>query len=105
MMLQRLVTGATGVTQARYRRRPTRDSEALARACAVYTHNATVRPAYEFHRGFCTLVLFIDSVDNVWWSGKAVRVELNQHRPWFVPIFTTSRMLASGSDPTSNKWS
>ena len=39
MMLQRLATGATGVKQARYRRRPTRGSEALARACAVYTHN------------------------------------------------------------------
>ena len=63
MMLQRLATGATGVKQARYRRRPT---EALARACAVYTHNASVmyvllnvRPAYEFRRGFCTSVLFI----------------------------------------------
>ena len=37
MMLQRLATGATGVKQARYRRRPTRGSEALVRACAVYT--------------------------------------------------------------------
>ena len=37
MMLQRLATGATGVKQARYRRKPTRGSEALARACAVYT--------------------------------------------------------------------
>ena len=36
MMLQRLATGATGVKQARYRRRPTRGSEALVRACAVY---------------------------------------------------------------------
>ena len=43
MMLQRLATGATGVEQARYRRRSTRGSEALARACAVYTHNAYVR--------------------------------------------------------------
>ena len=34
MMLQRLATGATGVKQAIYRRRR---SEALARACAVYT--------------------------------------------------------------------
>ena len=42
MLLQRLATGATGVKQARYRRRPTRGSEALARACAVYTHNASV---------------------------------------------------------------
>ena len=37
MMLQRLATGATSVKQARYRRRPTRGSVALARACAVYT--------------------------------------------------------------------
>ena len=37
MMLQRLATGATGVKQARYRRRPTRGSEALVCACAVYT--------------------------------------------------------------------
>ena len=49
MMLQRLATGATGVKQARYRRRPTRGSEALVRACAVYTQ--------QFRRGFCTLVL------------------------------------------------
>ena len=37
MLLQRLATGATGVKQARYRRRPTRGSEPLVRACAVYT--------------------------------------------------------------------
>ena len=37
MLLQRLATGATGVKQARYRRRPTRGSEVLVRACAVYT--------------------------------------------------------------------
>ena len=36
-----LATGATGVKLARYRRGPTRGSEALVRACAVYT-----RPAY-----------------------------------------------------------
>ena len=48
MMLQRLATGATGVKQARYRRRPTRGSEALARACAVYTTLVCM------HRGFCT---------------------------------------------------
>ena len=40
MMLHRLATGATGVKQARYRRRPTQGSEALARACAV--HDASV---------------------------------------------------------------
>ena len=34
MLLQRLVTGATGVKQARYRQG---GSEALVRACAVYT--------------------------------------------------------------------
>ena len=37
MLLQRLATGATDVKQARYRRGPTRGSEALVRACAVYT--------------------------------------------------------------------
>ena len=37
MLLQRLSTGATGVKQARYRRGPTRGSEALVRACAVYS--------------------------------------------------------------------
>ena len=37
MLRQRLATGATGVKQARYRRRPTRGSEALVGACAVYT--------------------------------------------------------------------
>ena len=57
MMLQRLATGATGMKQARYRRRPTRGSEALARACAVSMLLLNVRPAYEFRRGFCTLVL------------------------------------------------
>ena len=35
MLLQRLATGATGVKQARYRRR---GSEALVRACAVYIY-------------------------------------------------------------------
>ena len=58
MMLQRLATGATGVKQARYRRRPTRGSEALVRACAVYTQRSSLLlTAYEFRRGFCTLVL------------------------------------------------
>ena len=37
MLLQRLATGATGVKQARHRQGPTRGSEALVRACAVYT--------------------------------------------------------------------
>ena len=63
-----LATGATGVKQARYRRRPTRGSEALARAFAVYTHNASVmyvrnvRPAYEFRRGFCTSFLQLECI-------------------------------------------
>ena len=56
MMLQRLATGATGVKQARYRRRPTRGSEALVRACAVYTQRYSSIAAVEFRRGFCTLV-------------------------------------------------
>ena len=55
MMLQRLATGATGVKQARYRRRPSRGSEALVRACAVYTQRYCVDCIYR--RGFCTLVL------------------------------------------------
>ena len=42
MLLQMLATGATGMKQARYRRRPTRGSEALVRACAEYIHNASV---------------------------------------------------------------
>ena len=37
MLLQRLATGANGVKQARYRRRPTRGSEVLVSTCAVYT--------------------------------------------------------------------
>ena len=35
MMLQRLATGATGVKQARYRRRPTRGTR--TRMCSIYT--------------------------------------------------------------------
>ena len=78
MMLQRLATGATGVKQARYRRRPTRGSEALARACAVYTQPVyripygrslalavqceTTHGVYDFRRGFCTLVLSFTTV-------------------------------------------
>ena len=68
MLLQRLATGATGVKQARYRRGPTRGSEALVRACAVYTACAivfavqcaeTTHGVYEFRRGFCTIVLIV----------------------------------------------
>ena len=77
MLLQRLATGATGVKQARYRRRPTRGSEALIRACAVSIYTAclyivcmealavqceTTHGVYEFRRGFCTLVLSLSSV-------------------------------------------
>ena len=68
MLLQRLSTGATGV---RYRRG---GSEALVRACAVYSLSIaivcvygrslalavqyeTMHGVYEFRRGFCTLVL------------------------------------------------
>ena len=67
MLLQRLATGATGVKQARYRQGPTRGSEALVRACAVYTQPLrslalavqceTMHGVFEFRRGFCTLVL------------------------------------------------
>ena len=75
MLLQRLATGATGVKQARYRRGPTRCSEALVRACAVYTacllvyhcvalavQCETTHGVYEFRRGFCTSVLSFASV-------------------------------------------
>ena len=63
MLLQRLATGATGVKQARYRRGPTRGSEALY-AHAQY-NTQPVGPWHllfnawcnEFRRGFCTLVL------------------------------------------------
>ena len=75
MLLQRLATGETGVKQARYRRRPTRGSDTLVRAGAVYTQRVycsysrslalavNVRQCvvsnavsvYEFRRGFCTL--------------------------------------------------
>ena len=68
MLLQRLAAGATGVKQARYRRGPTRGSETLIRACAVYTQPVYSHCVYgrslalavqceEFRRGFCTLVL------------------------------------------------
>ena len=46
MLLQRLATGATGVKQARYRRGPTRGSEALVRACAVYSLSMSRDNAY-----------------------------------------------------------
>ena len=44
MLLQRLATDATGVKQARYRRRPTRGSEALVRTHmrSIYTTLAAV---------------------------------------------------------------
>ena len=69
MLLKRLATGATGVKQARYRRGPTRGSEALY-AHAQYNTQPVVGiegPGHllfnahawcnEFRRGFCTLVL------------------------------------------------
>ena len=75
MLLQRLANGATGVKQARYRRGPTRCSEALVRACAVYTacllvyhcvalavQCETTHGVYEFRRGFCTSVLSLTCV-------------------------------------------
>ena len=43
MMLQRLATGATGVKQARYRRRPTPGQRGTrTRMRSIYTHNASV---------------------------------------------------------------
>ena len=61
MLLQRLATGATGVKQARYRQGPTRAAR-HSYAHAQYTLRIMVlgpASAYEFRRGFCTLVLFI----------------------------------------------
>ena len=74
MLLQRLATGATGVKQARYRRGPTRGSEALVRACAVYTQpivcmegpwhllfNVRQRMVYmNSAEGFALLVLYFE---------------------------------------------
>ena len=69
MLLQRLATGAIGVKQARYRRGPTRGSEALYAHAQYNTQPVAIEgpwhllsmhgvmPAYEFRRGFCTLVL------------------------------------------------
>ena len=66
MLLQRLATGATGVKQARYRRGPTRGSEALYAHAQYNTQPVGIRSlalavqcmvCNEFRRGFCTLVL------------------------------------------------
>ena len=46
MFLQRLATGATGVKQAGYRRRPTRGSEPFVRASAVYTQHVYCNNVY-----------------------------------------------------------
>ena len=56
MLPQRLATGATGVKLARYRRGPTRGSEALVRACAVYA-----QPAYR-ERAFDVIAYYVISV-------------------------------------------
>ena len=62
MMLQRLATGATGVKQARYRRRPTWGSEALVRACAVYTQRySSIAAVDNSAEGFALLVLSLGS--------------------------------------------
>ena len=52
MLPQRLATGAIGVKLARYRRGPTRGSEALVRACAVYT-----QPAYSVYTIVCVVAI------------------------------------------------
>ena len=64
MLLQRLATGATGVKQARYRRGPTRGSEALYAHAQYNTqpvgmvavegpwHLLFIMPAYDFRQGF-----------------------------------------------------
>ena len=66
MLLQRLATGATGMKQARYRRGPTRGSEALYAHAQYNTQPVGIEGPWhllfnawcnEFRRGFCTLVL------------------------------------------------
>ena len=57
MMLQRLATGATGVKQARRQRGTRTRMRSIYDANVMYVH---VRPAYEFRRGFCTLVLSLN---------------------------------------------
>ena len=65
-LLQRLATGATGVKQARYRRGPTRGSDALYAHAQYNTQPVGIEGPWhllfnawcnEFRRGFCTLVL------------------------------------------------
>ena len=57
MLLQRLATGATGVKQARYRRGPTRGSEALYAHAQYITQSLALAVQCMVCRGFCTLVL------------------------------------------------
>ena len=66
-LLQRLATGATGVKQARYRRGPTRGSDALYAHAQYNTQPVGIEGPWhllfnawcnEFRRGFCTLVSF-----------------------------------------------
>ena len=66
MLLQRLATGATGVKQAKYRRGPTRGSDALYAHAQYNTQPVGIEGPWhllfnawcnEFRRGFCTLVL------------------------------------------------
>ena len=66
-----LATGATGVKQARYRRGPTRGSDALYAHAQYNTQPVGIEGPWhllfnawcnEFRRGFCTLVLSFCSV-------------------------------------------
>ena len=85
MLLQRLATGATGVKQARYRRRPTRAARhSYAHAQYLYTQPVytvhycvygrslalavqceTTHGVYEFRRGFAFIISVIHSRDRV----------------------------------------
>ena len=67
MLLQRLATGATGVKQARYRRGPTRGSEALY-AHAQYNTHLLFNGVMQFRRGFCTSVLSL----LLWYDMRAI---------------------------------
>ena len=81
MLLQRLATGATGVKQARYRRGPTRGSEALYAHAQYNTPVGGIDDPWhllfnawcnEFRRGFCTLVLYYSLVFTVYSSSSAL---------------------------------
>ena len=96
MLLQRLATSATGGKQARYRRGPTRGSEALHAHAQYNTQPVGIEGPWhllfnawcnEFRRGFCTLVLSCTPVlcivcSTLWFGYKSMCLQLvSQARP------------------------